>query len=130
VTKHRPYRAGKAPEVGPFTSLPVPAEHAAALDSMWTDRLHVVLVSSFALNGSRWYHLAIQRKDKAKITDHWRTLQRIKDLLLGTDLEAVELYPARAPDRFVDEGNDYHLWSPVGSRFPFGLLPAPKEPTP
>ena len=109
--------------MGPFTKVPVPPElnPKGTVDAMWTDTLHVVLSSSFDADGARWIHLAIRRKDGAKISDHWRTLQRIKDLLLGTEQEAVELYPARS--RRVDDGNDYHLWCPAGISFHFGLRP-------
>jgi len=116
----RPFRAGKLPKVGPFTKQPLPPD-AGPVEQMWSDGKHSVLVTSFMIGKQRWIHLAIQRIDRAKLTDHWNTLMRIKDLLLGAEMEAVELHPARS--RFVDDGNHYHLWCPVGIRFPFGLKP-------
>lgn len=121
MTKRRPFRAGKTPAVGPFERVPVPAEHAATVQSMWADRLHVVIVTASTVADQPFRHLAVRRKDGAKISDHWVTLMRIKDLLLGTEAEAVEIYPARS--RFVDAGNDYHLHCPVGQSLPFGMLP-------
>lgn len=62
--------------------------------------------------------LSIKRRDKEMIHD-WRELQRIKNELLGEEVEAVELYPADS--RLVDTSNQYHLWClPEGMRFPFG----------
>jgi hypothetical protein len=38
----------------------------------------------------------------------WRELQRIKNQLVGSDVEAVELYPSEK--RVVDNSNYYHLF--------------------
>lgn len=118
--KRKPRRPRGSAPVGPFEPREVPKD-AGPVEQMWTDREHVVLVTSASLAGDRWIHLAVRRKDGGKIRDHWRTLQKIKDLLIGKEAEAVELYPAR--DRLVDDGNDYHLWCPVGVRFQIGLRP-------
>ncbi|MGE3778399.1 MAG: hypothetical protein AB7F89_14525, partial [Pirellulaceae bacterium] len=64
------------------------------------------------------YHLAIIVNDHSARHD-WRDFQRIKNELLGPDAEAVELYPSE--DRLIDTSNTFHLWSPVGQRFPFGF---------
>lgn len=64
------------------------------------------------------YHLAIIVNDHSARHD-WRDFQRIKNELLGPDAEAVELYPSE--DRLIDTTNTFHLWSPVGQRFPFGF---------
>lgn len=65
-------------------------------------------------NGSPYYkaigvviHLSIKRRDRHPIHD-WRHLQRIKNELVGTEYDAVELYPAER--RKVDTANQYHLW--------------------
>lgn len=66
-------------------------------------------------------HLSIKRRDKQPVgVEHFRDFQRIKDELVGTDHEAVELYPAK--ERLVDTANQYHLWvlTKAGIRFPFG----------
>lgn len=63
--------------------------------------------------------LSLKRHDLAPLRD-WRDLQRLKNEILGPDVEAVELYPAES--RLVDMGNQYHLWALArGERFPFGF---------
>lgn len=71
-----------------------------------------------------WVHLSIKRLDKEPVHD-WRDLQAIKNMLLGNEIEAVELYPAES--RLVDTANQYHLWClkdedgyPIKFNFGFG----------
>ena len=52
-------------------------------------------------------HLSIKRLDKESLHD-WRDLQTIKNMLIGEEAEAIELYPAES--RLVDTANQYHLW--------------------
>jgi hypothetical protein len=52
-------------------------------------------------------HLSIKRIDREPIHD-WRDLQEIKNMLVGPECEAVEIYPAES--RLVDTANQYHLW--------------------
>ncbi len=54
------------------------------------------------------WHLSIKRLDKESIHD-WRDLQTIKNMLVGEQYEAIELYPAES--RLVDSANQYHLWA-------------------
>jgi hypothetical protein len=62
--------------------------------------------------------LSIKRQDRRAIHD-WRDLQRIKNELVGPEVEAVELYPSES--RLVDTSNQYHLWCFVnGLKLPFG----------
>lgn len=69
-------------------------------------------------------HISIKRIDKAPVHD-WRHFQEIKNMLIGPEFEAVELYPAE--DRVVDTANQYHLWAfgdvrmVAGLGFPVGL---------
>lgn len=63
-------------------------------------------------------HLSIKRNDRATIHD-WRDLQRIKNEVLGSDAEAIELYPAN--ERLVDAANQYHLWSFPNMKMNFGF---------
>jgi hypothetical protein len=65
-------------------------------------------------------HLSIKRIDKEPIHD-WRDLQEIKNLLVGKENEAVELYPAES--RRVDMANQYHLWCFADEKatIPFGF---------
>jgi hypothetical protein len=63
--------------------------------------------------------LSIKRHDKRTVTN-WRDLQRIKDEILGTSADAVQLFPTAA--RLVDTTNQYHLWAlPNQHCFPVGF---------
>ena len=62
--------------------------------------------------------LSVKRNDRQVIHD-WRELQRIKNLVMGEEIEAVEIYPAES--RVHDTANQYHLWCfAPGYRLPFG----------
>ena len=62
--------------------------------------------------------LSIKRNDRQVIHD-WRELQRIKNLIVGEEVEAVEIYPAES--RVHDTANQYHLWCfAPGYQLPFG----------
>jgi hypothetical protein len=62
--------------------------------------------------------LSVKRTDRRSMHD-WRDLQQIKNMVVGSDIEAVEIYPAE--NRHVDTSNQYHLWCfPDGYRLPFG----------
>jgi len=71
-------------------------------------------------NGDPWLvPLAIMRLDGQAIHD-WRELQRIKNEIVGDEIEAVELYPAES--RLLDTANWYWLWCFAGGgRIPFGF---------
>tara|TARA_Y100000996_G_scaffold400285_1_gene370125 strand:+ start:2981 stop:3490 length:510 start_codon:yes stop_codon:yes gene_type:complete len=68
-------------------------------------------------------HLSIKRRDKQPIMDY-RDLMDIKDALVGSEFEALMIYPARFREH--DMANQYHLWIPVnretdeGVCIPFG----------
>lgn len=81
-----------------------------------------VQVSEVDTMGKDWpkmLWLSIKRIDREVIHD-WRELQEIKNLIVGPEHEAVELYPAES--RLVDTANQYHLYvlSDPKVRFPFG----------
>ncbi len=63
--------------------------------------------------------LSIRRLDRAPSRD-WRDFQRIKNQLLGPEIEGIELYPAES--RLVDSANQFHMFCVVDPlfRFPFG----------
>ena len=63
--------------------------------------------------------LSIRRCDtKPNVT--WDEKQMIKDMIMGSDAECVELFPA-APRNFFTS-NQYNLWVlPPGQRWPFGF---------
>lgn len=83
----------------------------------WRNALYQVTVRK--MEGGM-VHLSIKRLDQRPI-HNWRHLQRIKDEILGPEMEAVELYPANS--RLADSANQYHLWGvpDSGFRFPFGF---------
>jgi hypothetical protein len=66
-------------------------------------------------------HLAISRLDGGTCNE-WADLQRIKNEIVGSEHEAIELFPAES--RLVDTGNEYHLWvhSDPKHRFPVGWV--------
>jgi len=87
-------------------------------DEVWLNNRYQVMIRRFDANGVEMTHLSIKRIDKNPIRD-WRDLQRIKNELLGPEIEAVELYPSES--RLVDTSNQYHLWAlPEDMMFPFG----------
>lgn len=67
--------------------------------------------------------LSIKTRDKAPF-HNWRDIQRIKNELLGPEIEAIELFPSES--RLVDTANQYYVfafpWNDFpGHRFPFGF---------
>jgi hypothetical protein len=86
----------------------------AAESEYWINDLYQVQVRRYA----DLTHINIRRRDGGPILRDWRHFQQIKNELVGTEAEAVELYPAES--RKWDEANKYHLWCLTdGSRFPF-----------
>jgi len=74
-------------------------------------------------------HLSVKRTDRNPIDiNHWRILQEIKNMIVGEQHEAVELYPCDS--RVIDTANQYHLWvyAQENRPFPFGFF-APKTVT-
>lgn len=92
-------------------------------EKVWLNNLYQVNIAPVEQQDG-WppmLHVSIKRRDKAPIRD-WRVLQQIKNLLVGPENEAIELYPAES--RLVDTANQYHLWalSTPGNRFPIGWM--------
>lgn len=80
-------------------------------DEVWINDEYQVNIdkSVMAFNDTmRVWHLSIKRLDKEPIHD-WRDLQAIKNMLVGEEYEAIELYPSEK--RVVDSANQYHLWA-------------------
>lgn len=95
-------------------------EGARLPDAIFGNNLYEVWVTTIPAVASwpEMVWLSIKRYDRRSIHD-WRELQRIKNEILGTDVEAVELYPGKV--REVDTSNQYHLWAfPPGVELPFG----------
>jgi hypothetical protein len=65
-------------------------------------------------------HLDISRHDGQPIIN-WSEFQQIKNELVGSENEAVQLFPSEK--RLVDTAHQYHLWVHADPkyRFPFGL---------
>ena len=69
---------------------------------------YIVIVEEHTTGtGRMMFWLSIKRNDRLPIHD-WRDLQEIKNMIIGPEYEAVELYPAE--DRVVDEANQFHLF--------------------
>lgn len=83
---------------------------------LFSNDVYIVLL----FERGQWFHLAIGRRDRDLIHT-WSDLQTIKNEIIGTEFEAVELYPAES--RRVDSANQYHLWGfrDETFRFPFGF---------
>lgn len=87
------------------------AEHARlASHVVWLNDEYQVNVDQappHGFPGAVIWHLSIKRRNKNPVHD-WRDLQAIKNVLVGPDFEAIEIYPASS--RVVDTANQYHLW--------------------
>jgi hypothetical protein len=73
-----------------------------------------------ALGAPPFIHLVIRRHDWEACND-WRDFQQLKNEIVGSEYEAVELFPAES--RLIDTSNTYHLWVHCDPtyRFPMGL---------
>ena len=90
-------------------------------EEVYTNDRYQVSIREFTQKefGGDWVHLSIKRLDREPIHD-WRDLQEIKNMLVGMENEAIELYPAES--RRVDTANQYHLFclKTKGVKFPIG----------
>lgn len=68
----------------------------------------------------RVVYLSLKTLDRQPRHD-WREMQRIKNELVGEEVEAVEVYPAES--RLVDTSNQYHLYCFPELQFENGKLP-------
>jgi hypothetical protein len=86
-------------------------------DEIWINDLYQVVVHR---HDGGLVHLNIRRRDGYPGRD-WRHFQQIKNELVGTECEGVEVYPAES--RLADTSNKYHLWcfDDPAFRFPFGF---------
>ena len=88
-------------------------------EKVYLNDRYQVIIAQVDFQGLPMLHLSIKRRDKECVHD-WRDLQEIKNMLVGTENEGFELYPAES--RLVDEANQYHLWVFANSaqRIPVG----------
>ena len=63
-------------------------------------------------------HLAIRRHDGLPCKE-WLHFQQIKNEIIGTENEAMELFPAES--RLVDSSEQYHLWVNTDPKFRFPM---------
>lgn len=90
------------------------------IDELWANERYTVevryITAPAPFGRGKW----ISFHDAARTATHdWREIQRIKNEVLGPEVEAVEIYPAES--RLVDESNQFHLWAFEGVQpFPFG----------
>lgn len=100
---------------------------AKAIDDYTSDQIYLSTEYQVALRvaETEWdhdvLHLSIKRIDREPIHD-WRALQAIKNVIVGEECEAFEIYPAES--RLVDSANQYHLWAFVDPnvRVPVGFV--------
>jgi hypothetical protein len=88
--------------------------HRLATTPIFQNDIYTVQVEA----GTPFVHLHIRRNDWGPCKD-WRDFQLIKNYFVGTENEAVELFPAES--RLVDTSNVYHLWVHADPRFRFPL---------
>lgn len=95
------------PQGGRRVDLPAAA---LGIDELWANERYTVEVryvtAPAPFGRGKW--LSFHRADRAAIHD-WREIQRVKNEVLGPEVEAVEIYPAES--RLVDESNQFHLWA-------------------
>lgn len=73
------------------------------------DRYEVILgPPRWSVLGQKMRQMLVRRSNWAKIPDHWQTLQRIKNEVLGDSWWGYEVYPGQ--DMVIDTHNTYHLW--------------------
>jgi len=60
----------------------------------------------------------IQNHFDEPIKSHWSEIQRIKNEVFGTEVTAIEYYPAES--QLINQHNIYWIWI-----FPVGVLPMP-----
>jgi hypothetical protein len=53
-------------------------------------------------------HIIIRKTDKSPVNVSWYEMQFIKNIVIGPDEYAIEIYPSE--DDLVDNANIRHLW--------------------
>lgn len=88
-------------------------------ERFFSNDTYLVNVSKVYCQLGEVIHLSIKRHDNEPVRS-WSDLQEIKNLLVGPEHEAIEIYPAES--RLVDMAPQYHLWvfADVEYRVPVG----------
>ncbi len=115
----RPHFSGRVPTEDEKTARIEEAVRCLTPTRVFENNLYRVEVYSSESSGDLFHHLGITRLDGGTCKE-WRDIQRIKNEIVGTEYEAMEMFPAES--RLVDTGNQYHLWvhKDPGFRFPVG----------
>lgn len=97
------------------------AEITAHLEQVvaMNDRFTVLIRPFTSMDGAKMIHLSIKKNDR-RVIDDWRELQTIKNMIVGEEITAVQVFP---PEKhLVDTSNQYHLWCYMDPDFvlPFG----------
>lgn len=84
------------------------------------DRYSVIARDFMADDGEPMRWLSIRRNDRG-VVDDWRDLQRVKNMLAGPGLDAVQVFPRES--NLADSANQYHLWVYLDAAhvLPFGF---------
>lgn len=118
--KWTPFQEAEKPELPEWAQKYKKENSIMYLNSVYQVELSLIdMPSPFG----KTVYLSFKTRDKQARHD-WREIQRIKNELVGDDVEALELYPAES--RLVDTANQYHLYCfPFlefpERRFPFGF---------
>ena len=94
--------------------------HAKKFGGVFLNSRYQVTVYRYDTAWGELTWLAIVNRDRSARHD-WRDFQRIKNELLGPEIEAFEIYPAES--RLVDTNNQFHLFClPMGRTIPVGYV--------
>lgn len=121
-SRKREQRLLLRPAWTPFQSLGTQTKNCVLIDgNVFEDSAEVLINSRYKVakyDDGEIIHLSIKRLDGQALQD-WRELQRIKNELLGEEIEAVQLHPAES--RLLDMCDQVHLWALKEGRFSFGF---------
>lgn len=90
------------------------------ISSVWMNSRYTVLLRRVQAEPAcePIVHLSIRRNDRRPIAN-WRDLQRIKNELVGSQCEGLQIFPAE--DRLVDTSNQYHLYVFTNPAYRIGI---------
>jgi hypothetical protein len=96
--------------MSPFSRVHDDERRAAGDDldgEIWVNDIYQVKITPVPCSSPAMLHLNIKRHDMESVHD-WRDLQAIKNILVGSENEGFEMYPAES--RKQDNCNKYHLY--------------------
>ncbi len=105
--------------------IPTQIEKLALIEKMLADQLHLQTFQNGQYTVILGHvpplvRITVIRTDDQPVRS-WKDLQEIKNIFVGPECEAVEVFPAES--RLMDTANEYHLWAHPNPefRFPFGF---------